>query len=66
MIDYLRKEKTGIKYRNELHANEVAILPYYISNLNIEFTYTQKMGASMLNLQTLCFVDTLDNVSGLP
>lgn len=64
IIDYLRNEKLEYKYRNELHANEVAILPYYISNLNIEFTYTQKMG-KYAEFTNLCFVDTLDNVSGL-
>jgi predicted helicase len=61
IIDYLRKEKVEYKYRNELHANEVAILPYYISNLNIEFTYTQKMG-KYAEFENLCFVDTLDNL----
>jgi predicted helicase len=64
IIDYIRKEKLEYKYRNELHANEVAILPYYISNLNIEFTYTQKMG-KYAEYKNLCFVDTLDNVAGL-
>ena len=29
---------------NEIHANEVAILPYYIANLNIEYTYQQRTG----------------------
>ena len=61
IIDYLRKDKLEYKYKNELHANEVAILPYYISNLNIEFTYTQKMG-KYLEFENLCFVDTLDNM----
>ncbi|MDR3286559.1 MAG: N-6 DNA methylase, partial [Prevotellaceae bacterium] len=61
LIDYIRKEKLEYKYRNEIHANEVAILPYYISNLNIEFTYAQKMG-SYAEFQNLCFVDTLDNM----
>ena len=61
IIDYLRKEKLEYKYRNEIHANEVAILPYYISNLNIEYTYTQKMGA-YAEFANLCFVDTLDNM----
>jgi predicted helicase len=61
MIDYIRKEKLEHKYRNEIHANEVAILPYYISNLNIEFTYTQKMG-NYVEFENLCFVDTLDNM----
>lgn len=61
MIDYMRKEKLEHKYRHELHANEVAILPYYISNLNIEFTYTQKTG-QYAEFKNLCFVDTLDNM----
>lgn len=61
IIDYLRKEKVEYKYKNEIHANEVAILPYYISNLNIEFTYTQKMG-KYAEFENLCFVDTLDNM----
>ncbi|KAA6327507.1 hypothetical protein EZS27_023510 [termite gut metagenome] len=61
LIDYIRKEKLEYKYRNEIHANEVAILPYYISNLNVEFTYAQKMG-SYAEFENLCFVDTLDNI----
>ncbi len=61
IIDYLRKDKLDYKYKNEIHANEVAILPYYISNLNIEFTYAQKMG-KYSEFENLCFVDTLDNM----
>jgi predicted helicase len=64
LIDYMSKDKLEYKYKYELHANEVAILPYYISNLNIEFTYTQKMG-SYAEFTNLCFVDTLDNIGGL-
>jgi len=60
IIDYLPKGKLAYKYKNELHANEVAILPYYISNLNIEYTYKQKMGV-YAEFNNLCFVDTLDN-----
>lgn len=61
LIDYIRKDKLAYKYANEIHANEVAILPYYISNLNIEYTYKQKMGA-YAEFENLCFVDTLDNM----
>ena len=61
LIDHIRKEKLEYKYRNEIHANEVAILPYYISNLNIEYTYAQKMGR-YVEFENLCFVDTLDNM----
>lgn len=52
------------KFKNELHANEVSILPYYIANLNIEYTFKQKM-RYYAEFPNLCFVDTLDNVSSL-
>lgn len=61
IIDYISKSKIEYKYANELHANEVAILPYYISNLNIEFTYKQKTG-HYKEFENICFVDTLDNL----
>ncbi|TKK68347.1 DNA methyltransferase [Ilyomonas limi] len=60
IIDYLPVGKLTNKYKNELHANEVAILPYYIANLNIEYTYKQKTG-KYEEFSNLCFVDTLDN-----
>ncbi|MDQ6757239.1 MAG: Eco57I restriction-modification methylase domain-containing protein, partial [Bacteroidota bacterium] len=41
---------------------EVAILPYYISNLNIEYTYKQRM-SEYVEFENLCFVDTLDKSS---
>jgi len=64
IIDYFPKKDLAYKYKNEIHANEVAILPYYIANLNIEFTFKQKMGyyEEFINL---CFVDTLDNIDAL-
>jgi predicted helicase len=52
------------KYQWELHANEVAILPYYVANLNIEATYAAAMGAYE-EFPGLCFVDTLDNTWAL-
>jgi predicted helicase len=53
--------KLKSKYREELHANEVAILPYYVANLNIEATYAAITG-DYEEFPNLCFVDTLDNV----
>ena len=61
LIDYLPIERLERKYRHEIHANEVAILPYYIANLNIEYSYREKTG-SYLEFPNLCFVDTLDNM----
>jgi predicted helicase len=60
IIDFLPKNKLEYKYKNELHANELAILPYYIANLNIEYTYKQKTG-QYAEFENLCLVDTLDN-----
>ena len=62
LIEYLPKHKLEYKYKNEIHCNEVAILPYYVANLNIELTYKQKMG-KYEEFQNICFVDTLDHTS---
>ena len=62
LIDYLPKNSLEYKYKHEIHCNEVAILPYYIANLNIEYTYKQKMGEYQ-EFENICFVDTLDHTS---
>jgi predicted helicase len=64
IIDYIPKQYLLYKYKNEIHANEVAILPYYVANLNIEYTFKQKMGYYE-EFPNLCFVDTLDNTGAL-
>jgi predicted helicase len=62
LIDYLPKDSLEYKYKHEIHCNEVAILPYYIANLNIEYTYKQKMGVYE-EFDHICFVDSLENTS---
>jgi predicted helicase len=63
LLEHFRGQPAKLKhkYQNELHANEVAILPYYVANLNIEATYAAITG-DYLEFPNLCFVDTLDNV----
>jgi len=61
LIEYMPPDKLPYKYENEMHANEVAILPYYIANLNIEFTYKQRMN-DYKGFENIVFVDTLDNL----
>ena len=61
LINYLPAARLEYKYRQEIHANEVAILPYYIANLNIEYSYKERTG-HYLEFPNLCFVDTLDNM----
>lgn len=64
LIEHLKAHPEALrhKYREEIHCNEVAILPYYIANLNIEFTYAQ-LTRSYEEFPHICFVDTLDNLS---
>jgi predicted helicase len=64
LIDRINIHNLEYKYEHELHANEVAILPYYIANLNIEYTYQQRKG-TYKEFKNICFVDTLDNTDAL-
>lgn len=64
LLEYIPAQYLDYKYKHEIHANEVAILPYYIANLNIEYVFQQKMGY-YAEFQNICFVDTLDNTGGL-
>lgn len=63
LLEHFRGQPAKLKhkYLNELHANEVAILPYYVANLNIESTYAA-ITEKYEEFPNLCFVDTLDNV----
>ncbi|MGB8517034.1 MAG: N-6 DNA methylase, partial [Gallionella sp.] len=63
LLEHFRGQPAKLKhkYLHELHANEVAILPYYVANLNIEATYAAISG-QYEEFPNLCFVDTLDNV----
>jgi len=66
LIEHFRGQPAKLKhkYEEELHANEVGILPYYVANLNIEATYAAITG-QYVEFPGLCLVDTLDNVAGL-
>lgn len=61
LIEYLPSNQLESKYEHEIHCNEVSILPYYIANLNIEYTYKQKTG-KYKEFENICLVDTLDNL----
>lgn len=64
IIEHLSPHDLAFKYEKEISANEVAILPYYIANLNIEYSYQQKTG-DYVEFKNICFVDTLDNIAAL-
>ena len=62
IIEYLPKAQLQHKYAHELFCNEVALLPYYTANLNIEYTFQQKMGR-YAEFENIALVDTLDNLN---
>jgi predicted helicase len=60
LIDHLPKHRLAYKYKHDIYANELSLLSYYIANLNIEYTYQQKM-VEYVEFEHICWVDTLDN-----
>lgn len=52
------------KYANDLFANEVMLLPYYVASQNIEQTYLTLTG-NHVPFEGICFVDTLDMHEGM-
>jgi predicted helicase len=62
LLEFLRGDRAALarKYAGEIHANEIAILPYYIAGLNIEQTYAEILG-DWREFGGVCFVDTLEN-----
>src|SRR6202451_640938 len=47
------------KYENELHCNEVMLLPYYIASMNIEHAYFERTGEYSA-FSGICLVDTFE------
>jgi len=48
------------KYKNELHCNEVMLLPYYIASMNIEHEYTELMKGKYEPFEGICLADTFE------
>ena len=59
IINNINTKDLEYKYKNELFSNEIDIMPYYISNLNIENAYFEKMEAYEI-FDNMCFLDTLE------
>ncbi|WP_373480826.1 N-6 DNA methylase [Geminocystis sp.] len=62
ILYFLLERDIEYKYQNEIHCNEMSILPYYIANLNIEYTYQQKK-QQYLEFNNICLVDTLSHTN---
>jgi predicted helicase len=55
----LPKTRLEYKYRNELHCNEVMLLPYYVSAMNIEHTFWERTRHYEPS-PGICLVDTFE------
>jgi predicted helicase len=51
------------KYENELHCNEVMLLPYYIASMNIEHAYYERTN-EYKPFPGICLVDTFELAEG--
>jgi len=57
VMQKIRKTALPHKYENELHCNEVMLLPYYIASMNIEHEYMRLTG-EYKPFEGICMVDT--------
>jgi len=51
-------EKLSYKYKNEIHANEIVLLAYYIAAINIEAVYHSIVGGDYQPFDGICLTDT--------
>ena len=51
-------EQLPYKYQNEIHANEIVLLAYYIAAINIESVYHSIVGGSYQPFEGICLTDT--------
>nr|WP_298377704.1 type ISP restriction/modification enzyme [uncultured Halomonas sp.] len=54
----IKPEELAHKYQNEIHANEIVLLAYYIAAINIEAVYHGLAGGDYVPFQGICLTDT--------
>lgn len=56
----ISKEDLEYKYKNEIHANEIVLLAYYIAAINIEATYHSLSEQDYTPFTGICLTDTFE------
>lgn len=56
--ELINKEQIAYKYQQEIHANEIVLLAYYIAAINIEQVYHDIMGGEYVPFNGICLTDT--------
>jgi len=54
----IKPEQLPYKYKNEIHANEIVLLAYYIAAINIEAVYHSIVGGNYQPFEGICLTDT--------
>lgn len=54
----IKPEELAYKYKNEIHANEIVLLAYYIAAINIEAVYHGLAGGKYQPFEGICLTDT--------
>lgn len=54
----ITQEQLPEKYKNEIHANEIVLLAYYIAAINIEAVYHGIVGGQYQPFEGICLTDT--------
>lgn len=54
----ISKDKLAYKYKNEIHANEIVLLAYYIAAINIESVYHDIADGEYEPFKGICLTDT--------
>ena len=60
VLERISMERLEKKYADEMHANEISILPYYIAALNIENAYRERTGRYG-EFGNICWMDTFES-----
>jgi len=63
LIRHIPKSALPQKFANELHCNEIMLLPYYIASMNIEHEYWDRTG-KYEPFDGICLVDTFNTING--
>src|SRR3546814_19611259 len=53
----MSSEQLTTKYKNQIHANELVLLAYYIAAINIEAVYHDIVGGEYVPFEGICLTD---------
>ena len=59
IMQQIKRSALPQKYAEELHCNEIMLLPYYIASMNIEHAYMERAGEYKA-FEGICLVDTFE------